>query len=104
MLTSKAFARVHRIGQDKETFITRYVVQNTVDEQLLKMQEEKREIISSAMDDRSVLANLTLPELLKLFGPVAYDENSKPFILLDDDLNVPSMQPSAPRAGEDSAP
>ena len=100
MLIVEAFARVHRIGQKQETYITRCVVEDTVDERLIEMQEAKREIISTAMDDRSVMANLTLPELLKLFGPVAYDENSKPFILVDDDLGVRSKQPTAPRARE----
>ncbi len=100
VLTAEAFARVHRIGQKEETYITRCVVADTVDERLLAMQEEKREIISNAMDDRSVMANLTLPELLKLFGPIAYDENSKPFILVDDEIHP--NQPVAPGAGEDS--
>lgn len=49
------------------------------------MQEEKREVISHAMDDRSIMAQLTLPELLRLFGPIAYDGNHKPFIMVDDD-------------------
>lgn len=85
MLSLKAFARVFRIGQEQKTYITRYVVEDTVDERLIEMQEEKSEVISGALDDRSVLARLTLPELLRLFGSVAYDENSKPFILVDDD-------------------
>lgn len=59
------------------------------------MQEEKRAVISHAMDDRSIMAQLTLPELLRLFGPVAYDENSKPFIMVDDDYalraNLPTL-------------
>lgn len=84
MLTLEAFARVFRIGQKQETYITRCVVEDTVDERLIEMQEEKKEIISNAMDDRSVMAQLTLPELLKLFGPVGYD-GGKPFILVDDD-------------------
>lgn len=73
-----------RVGQNQETYITRCVVEDTVDERLVEMQEEKSKIISTAMDDRSIMAQLTLPELLKLFGPVAYDENSKPFILVED--------------------
>ena len=101
-LTVEAFARVHRIGQKEETYITRCVVEDTVDERLIEMQEEKKDIISTAMDDRSVMANLTLPELLKLFGPVAYDENSKPFILVDDEFKLRSEKPTAPRAEEDS--
>ena len=101
MLTVKAFARVHRIGQKQETYITRCVVEGTIDEQLLKMQEKKKEIISTAMDDRTFMATLTIPELLELFGPVAYDENSKPFILVDDELEARSKRPPPPRVEED---
>jgi len=82
----QAFARVHRIGQTQETYITRFTIEDTVDDRLLAMQEKKKEIIGAAMDDRSVLSQLTLAELLRLFGDVAYDENSKPFILVDDEL------------------
>ena len=49
------------------------------------MQEEKKEIIGAALDDKSVLASLTTEELMSLFGPVAHDENSRPFIMIDDD-------------------
>ena len=91
---------MHRIGQKHETHITRFVVENTIDERLVKMQEEKKEVISTAMDDRSVLANLTLPELMKLFGPVAY-KDSKPFILVDDPFENRPKRPTAPSAGED---
>lgn len=73
-------------------------MEDTVDDRLLEMQEEKKEVISKAMDDRSVMANLTLPELLKLFGPVAYDENSKPFILVDELEYRGSKQPAAAAA------
>ena len=50
------------------------------------MQKEKKLIIEGVMDDRTVLSKLTIDDLMKLFGPVAYDENSKPFILVDDTL------------------
>ena len=92
-LTVAAFARVFRIGQQQETYITRCIVENTVDEQLLEMQERKKEVISNAMDDRSIMANLTLPELLRLFGPVAYDANSKPFIMVDDEAEMQGLVP-----------
>lgn len=89
------------MGQKEETYNTRRIVEDTVDERHMEMQEEKREVISNAMDDRSIMANLTLPKLLKLFGPVAYDENSKPFILVDDELTNRPTKPNAPRAWED---
>ena len=49
------------------------------------MQREKREIITAAIDDDTVLPKLTLEELMSLFGPVHHDEESKPFILVDDE-------------------
>ena len=49
------------------------------------MQEDKKEIIGAALDDRSAVASMTIKELMSLFGTVAYDENSRPFIMVDDD-------------------
>ena len=80
-----AFSRVHRIGQTRETYITRFQIADTVDESLINMQEEKSRIIGAALDDRSVLATLKPEELMSLFGPVGHDENSRPFILVDDE-------------------
>ncbi|KAL9127399.1 MAG: hypothetical protein Q9217_003717 [Psora testacea] len=84
----QAFCRVHRIGQTKETYITRFKVENTVDDRLIKMQEEKRVIIDNTIDNRELLSQLTLPELMRLFGPVSYDEESKPFIMVDDEAEA----------------
>ena len=63
------------------------MVEGTVDERLIEMQEEKREIINGAMDDRSILARLSVAELMRLFGPVKYNEHSHPFIMVDDDAD-----------------
>lgn len=59
-----------------------------MDERLIAMQEAKKEIIRGAMDDRSVMKQLSLSDLLQLFGPVAYKENNQPFILVDDDAKI----------------
>ncbi|KAL8735482.1 MAG: hypothetical protein Q9181_002789 [Wetmoreana brouardii] len=81
----QAFCRVFRIGQESETFITRFVVKNTVDEKLQAMQKEKEAAIRQAIDDDKMLEALTVPELMSLFGDVQLDENQKPFIVVDDD-------------------
>ena len=94
MLIMEAFCRVHRIGQKSETSITRFMVKNTVDEKLIAMQEEKNKIIGTAIDDNTVLSKLSLEELMKLFGNVAYDINSKPFILVEDMADVRPKKPS----------
>ncbi|KAL8805791.1 MAG: hypothetical protein Q9200_005281 [Gallowayella weberi] len=81
----QAFCRVYRIGQENETFITRFVAKNTVDEKLLQMQEEKSKAIREAIDDERMLEELTLRELMALFGRVKMDERKKPFIVVDDE-------------------
>lgn len=97
LLTVEAFCRVHRIGQEKETFITRFMVEGTIDERLMELQEVKQEEIDSAIDNRNILAHISMEELLSLFGTVKRDENDRPFIMIDDEammntIGVPQLQ------------
>lgn len=81
-----AFCRVFRIGQENETFITRFVAKNTVDDKLQQRQEVKAKAIGEAIDDKKMLQALSLHELMALFGQVVVDpDNQKPFILVDDE-------------------
>ena len=79
-----AFCRVFRIGQNSETFVTRFVIEDSVDEKIEKLQDAKAKKIAAVMDDPKMLGKLTLDELLRLFGPVVY-ENHQPIIV---DKNV----------------
>lgn len=81
----QAFCRVFRIGQDSETFITRLIVKNTVDEKLQNMQDKKDVAINGAIDNPSILEKRSLPELMQLFGPVIESEGQKPFIMVEDE-------------------
>lgn len=47
----QAFCRVFRIGQEQETSMTRFVVEKTVDENMIRMQERKQKEIDSVMDN-----------------------------------------------------
>ena len=49
------------------------------------MQERKQQAIRQAIDDDTMLREMTLQELMGLFGEVQLDENEKPFILVDDE-------------------
>ncbi|MCJ1311340.1 hypothetical protein MMC25_005011 [Agyrium rufum] len=84
----QAFCRVFRIGQEKQTYITRFVVKNTVDDKLLKMQEHKSERIGAAMgDDGSREDKFTLKDLMRLFGPVKEEDmenGRREFIIVED--------------------
>ncbi|KAI9705595.1 MAG: hypothetical protein M1836_006351 [Candelina mexicana] len=89
----QAFCRVFRIGQEKQTVVTRFVVKNSVDEAMQEMQLRKAREISRAMgDDGSKPGKLTVKELMRLFGPVTDpDEQGREFIWVDpeDEYGLP---------------
>ena len=87
----QAFCRVFRIGQDSETFITRFVVEKSADCKLMDMQLRKNALISRAMEDRSVMSKLSTEDVLRLFGEVKLDKNQRPFVHLDDDEKLDSL-------------
>ena len=91
MLTFQAFCRVFRIGQESETFITRFIIKDSVDEKLQEMQIRKDAIISTAMNDRKALSSLSVEDLMRLFGEVKFDKNKRPFIAMDDDEKLDSI-------------
>ena len=95
----QAFCRVFRIGQSSETFITRLVVKNSVDEKLQTLQDSKREAIDAAIDDAKMLDQLSLTELMRLFGPVGVGEDKKPFILVDEGGEDGDADGGAPAVG-----
>lgn len=75
-----AFCRVFRIGQKAKTFVTRFVVEDSVDKKLQDMQKVKAKNIGAAIDDPKMLGKLMVTELLRLFGPVV-QEDHKPIIV-----------------------
>lgn len=83
----KAFCRIFRIGQESETYINRYVLKGTVDERLIALQERKKKLIGRALGDTEAFKHFTAEDLMRLFGTVRYDENSRPFIVVEDENN-----------------
>ena len=71
----QAFCRVFRIGQKETTFMTRFCVKDTVDAQLIHMQERKQGEIDTVMeDDGDRVKKMTIKDLMRLFGPVKDDD------------------------------
>jgi len=66
----QAFGRIFRIGQDKETYMTRIVVKNSVDMRMLSMQLHKLQNLEKAMRDGETKEReaLSLKQLANLFG------------------------------------
>ena len=72
------------MGQTEETYITRFVVKDTIDDKLVTLQKQKDDTIFAAIDENRILDKLSITNLLRLFGPVDHRENGNPFILKDD--------------------
>ena len=82
----QAFCRCFRIGQRKEVDIVRYVVKDTIDEDLVMMQQRKIEEIDSVMGDDVRQKKAGIDQLLGLFGPVREgDDDENPFIFVEDE-------------------
>ena len=74
-MEGQAFGRVHRIGQEKETYFAKVVVLDSVDQRLLSMQEAKNKRISGILKEgASDRPTPKLEELIALFG-VESDED-----------------------------
>jgi hypothetical protein len=70
----QAFGRIFRIGQTKETYVTRFVAKNTVDMRILDMQKEKIDEIDKALPETGKPATpLTIEEIASLFGRLVKD-------------------------------
>jgi SNF2 family DNA or RNA helicase len=88
----QAFCRCFRIGQTKEVDITRFVVKDTIDDDILAMQERKTKEIDAALETRNQARNLSVKDLVRLFGPMQVDEDGnlmgdpedEPFIFVQD--------------------
>lgn len=73
-IEEQAIDRAHRIGQTRPVHVTRIVVQGTVEDRILELQQQKRQVVASAFGgiaqgDTSGASNrLTMADLTYLFG------------------------------------
>ena len=64
----QAFDRVHRLGQQKDVFVTRFMVRNTVEQRILAMQNLKLKVAEAAMGEGlGRVGKLSITELMGLF-------------------------------------
>ncbi|MDU2122571.1 MAG: DEAD/DEAH box helicase [Clostridium celatum] len=70
-IEDQATDRAHRIGQKNIVEVIKLVAKDTIEEKIIELQEDKREIINSVMSDDSLninnIAKLTNEEILELF-------------------------------------
>ncbi|ETX00050.1 MAG: helicase [Candidatus Entotheonella factor] len=64
----QAADRAHRIGQERPVLVTRLVAQDTVEERILALQQQKRLLAESVLDGAEQAAALTREDLLALLA------------------------------------
>ncbi|GLB44215.1 putative SNF2 family N-terminal domain [Lyophyllum shimeji] len=67
---SQAYDRVHRIGQEKDVFVKRLVVENTIEERMLMLQDVKVGLAEAALGEGTgaKLHKLSVRDIKYLFG------------------------------------
>lgn len=66
---AQAVDRAHRIGQSRRVFAYRIICRNTVEEKILEMQRNKRDLAEAIIsEDNSILRNLTAADLQLLLS------------------------------------
>jgi len=64
---AQAFDRAHRIGQKNKVFVYKFITQNTIEEKILKLQEEKRQLFDTMIEsENGTFKQLEVNEILKL--------------------------------------
>jgi SNF2 family DNA or RNA helicase len=82
----QAFGRVFRIGQEKHTYFLSLIAQDTIDERVWNLQNEKKEAIEKGFV-QSLQGNKD-PEYASLLGHVTEDKDGKKVVKADYRLDV----------------
>ncbi|KAJ5976307.1 hypothetical protein N7481_010014 [Penicillium waksmanii] len=66
----QAIDRAHRIGQTRDVFVHRLLIEHTVEDRIVELQEQKRELIGGALDEGGSMnvQRLSVKDLAYLFG------------------------------------
>ncbi len=67
----QASDRAHRIGQDRPVTVYRLVSKGTIEEQILALHEDKRQLVTGVLDGKDQAARLSTQELLTLLSQPA---------------------------------
>ena len=62
----QALSRAHRIGQDKPVFVYRFITSETVEEKILRLQDSKRELFDTFVNDANPLTQLSWDDIEQL--------------------------------------
>jgi SNF2 family DNA or RNA helicase len=63
----QALNRAHRIGQDKNVFVYRFITKETVEEKIVQLQQKKKDLADLFVTSDSSIAGMTKDEILDIF-------------------------------------
>lgn len=63
----QALNRAHRIGQDKNVFVYRFITKETVEEKIVQLQQKKMDLANLFVPSDSSIAGMTKAEILEIF-------------------------------------
>ena len=75
---NQASDRAHRIGQNKPVFIYKLVASNTVEEKIMAMQAQKKQLADQTVNqtEATAMQNLTADDILDLFAASEEDDSA----------------------------
>ena len=71
---AQASARAHRIGQDRPVFVHQLVVQGSIEERMLELQQKKRALAAGVLGDGQSASLLAEQDLAALLAPLDDEE------------------------------
>lgn len=64
---NQAISRAHRIGQNKKVFVYRYITESSIEEKILKLQEQKAALAELFIRSKSPFDGVNADEVMELF-------------------------------------
>ena len=64
----QALNRAHRIGQDKNVFVYRFISKETVEEKIVQLQQKKKALADLFVPSNSSIAGMTREEIMEIFA------------------------------------
>jgi len=64
---NQAINRAHRIGQDKQVFVYRFISENSIEEKILQLQQRKAKLAEAFISSNNPFKTLSTNEIISLF-------------------------------------